>query len=105
MALPQKVPKAALIHTGLQPGDKQSTRLVNRFNGLLVFSRHSRDWLRKTCPANDTEKPLKRFRWFLRSFLTGLKPGVNESKTLRLLRQSRLSVGGLRSPTRTIDSR
>src|SRR5690349_19016934 len=53
-----------LIHTGLQPGGKQ-TLLRNRFNG---FARKSR-------------KPLKRLVVFPCSN-TGLKPGVNEKVLL-----------------------
>jgi hypothetical protein len=41
-----------LIHTGLQAGDTQRRKLVNRFNGLLVPLKTS---------GGDLEKPLKRF--------------------------------------------
>ena len=74
---------------------------MNRFNGLLVFLKTLRRLLRRTCPANDT-KPLKRFLWFSRSFITGLKPGVNESKTLQTFEamQYQCARNNLRKNTR-----
>jgi len=47
---------------------------------------------------------LKRFLRFLRSLITGLKPGVNERKTLRLLRQSFAGIINIAFPVVSADS-
>ena len=73
--------KAALIHTGLQPGDKQRRELVNRFNGLLVFLKSLRRLATKELPRKRHGETVVTVPMISRSSNTGLKPGVNESKT------------------------
>jgi len=52
---------------------------MNRFNGLLVFSIHSGDGLRKDLPCERHGETVETVPMILASFITGLKPGVNRS--------------------------
>jgi hypothetical protein len=55
--------KVLLIHTGLQPGEKEFTLLRNRFNGFIAK------------PGKTVETVFCKYLMFS----TGLKPGVNET--------------------------
>ena len=50
-ALPQESEKAALIHTGLQPGGKQRRILVNRFERFADLLETLKRWATKDVPC------------------------------------------------------
>jgi hypothetical protein len=67
---------------------------VNRFSGLLFFSRHCRWLSTKELPCKSHGETVETVLMILSVFDTGLKAGVNESKTLRLLRATRARLLG-----------